>query len=192
MPLPCGITFQSAEPSAFTGLCFVFLLAVLAYRGYQESRPFAVGVAALFFALWVVFSVVLPEERAFELFVFGGVAGELWLTTFVIASFYFPMPDRFRWDFFRIVLLPPACLAFVSTTRLWLGVASDPARMPLGSLFGGREDGAGDLDRLMNDYGWTPDELIHAYLGLAGACAALMLALYVVFALRALLELARE
>jgi hypothetical protein len=189
LPLPCGITFQSTEPSVFTGACFVFLLGLLAYRGYQESRPFAVAVAGLFFALWVVMSIILPAEKALEIFVFGGVAGELWLTTFVVASFYFPMPDRLRWDFFRIVLLPPACLAFVSTTRLWVGVAIGRASMPIGSLFGGREDGAGDLDRLMNNFGWAPQELVYAYLGLACVCAALMLALYVFFTVRALREL---
>jgi hypothetical protein len=186
LPLPCGITFHSEEPSLFTGASFVFLLGVLAYRGYRESRPFAVCVAAVFFALWVVFSIFLSTSRTMEIVLLGGIAGELWISAFVVASFYFPLPDRLRWDFFRMVALPPACVAFVATTRLWLGVAGDYARMPLGSLFGGRDDGSGDLDRLMSEHGWRADGLVHAYLGLAFLCAAVMLALYVFFALRAL------
>jgi hypothetical protein len=189
LPLPCGITFHSESQSAFTGLCFVFLLGVLAYRGYREERPFVVGVAAACFALFLVFSLLLSAERTEELILLGGIAGELWLSALVIASFYFPMPDRLRWDFFRVLLLPIACVAFVATTRLWWGVAAGTSDMPLGSLFGGRDDGAGDLDRLMIDFGWFPEALVHVYLRLALACGAALFGLYAAFAVRAVRRL---
>ncbi|MBK8589169.1 MAG: hypothetical protein IPN77_08550 [Sandaracinaceae bacterium] len=73
------------------------------------------------------------------------------------------MPDRLRWDFFRLVLIFPAFATWVAATRLWFGIAFGRARLPTGTIFGGSHDGGGDLDRLMMEYGWTKAGLTSFY-----------------------------
>ncbi|MBC7173480.1 MAG: hypothetical protein H5U40_13655, partial [Polyangiaceae bacterium] len=185
LPLPCGITFTREEPTFFTGASFVFLLAVLAYAGHREKRPYAVAVAGALFAAWAFFTLVLGAERTREIMLLGGIAGELVLSAFVVASFYFRAPDRLRWDFFRIVALPLATVSFVGTTRLWLEIAGGRAGMPMGSLFGSHGDGSGDLDRLIAEFDWTESGLVRFYLAIAAATGLAMFTLYGVFGLRA-------
>ncbi len=186
LPLPCGITFTREDPSFFTGASFVFLLGVLAVAGHRERRPFAVVVAAGLFAAFLVVTFGLSADRWREIMLLGGIAGEIVLGAFAVASFYFPMPDRLRWDFFRIVVMPLGALSLVASARLWIAIARGEEGMPLGSLFGAHGDGTGDLDRLMAEFDWTRDALVGLYLTLAALACAALLALYGVFGLRTL------
>ena len=53
------------------------------------------------------------------------------------------------------------------------------ASMPTGSIFGGSHDEGGDLNRLMNEYGWAAEELTRFYTSLAFLTGMLILAVYV-------------
>ena len=179
LPLPCGVTFWEEEQSLFVGFGMVFLLGVLAVHSYRERRPFGVALAALFLLLLGFFSLGISNDRSFEWTILGGVAGEFWVSALLIVSFYFRMPDRLRWDFFRLVLIFPAFATWVAATRLWFGIAFGSARLPTGTIFGGSHDGGGDLDRLMTEYGWTKEGLTSFYTALAVLTGALIVAVYV-------------
>jgi hypothetical protein len=179
LPLPCGVTFWEEEQSLFVGLGMVFLLGVLGVHSYRERRPFGIALAALFLLLLGFFSLGISNDRSFEWTILGGVAGEFWVSTLMIVSFYFRMPDRLRWDFFRMVLILPAFATWVAATRLWVGIAFGRAQLPTGTIFGGSHDGGGDLNRLMTEYGWTKEGLTSFYTGLGVLTGALIVAVYV-------------
>ncbi|MFO0694130.1 MAG: hypothetical protein U0230_11280 [Polyangiales bacterium] len=189
LPLPCGFTSWKEDPSLFTGLCFLFLVGVLVYRGYVEARPFAIAVGITLAVLQGLFSLVLPDDTAKMIILLDGIGGEFWLTTFVMVAFYFPVPDRFRWDFFRFLLLVPAAGAWTASVRLWIDVARGRTPMPMGSLFGAAGDGSGDLERLVNDYDFTQAALTKLYVALAALTGVVLASVYAYFALRAILEL---
>jgi hypothetical protein len=122
----------------------------------------------------------------------GGIAGEFILPCVVLVAFFFPLPDRLRWDFFRFVLLLPAAGTWVASTRLWLDVSRGLRPLPMGSILGVTGDGSGDLDRLISEHGFSPASITHLYLSLAGLTATVLLLAYGWFALRGLVALRRN
>jgi hypothetical protein len=182
LPLPFGFTFWSEQPSRFTGLCMLFLIGVLFVRSLQERRPFALACAFALLVSFVILSGFVSEERSRMFILCAGLAGELVLTSLVMIAFYFPLPDRMRWDFFRFVALLPAAGSWVSAVSLWRGVARGSRSMPFGSLLG---DGTGDLERLMYEYALSERELVSLYGKLALSTVVLVVTTYAVFALRA-------
>lgn len=192
LPLPCGFTSWKEDPSLFTGLCFLFLVGVLVHRGYVEARPFAMAVGITLAVLQGLFSLVLSDDTAKMIILLDGIGGEFWLTTFVMVAFYFPVPDRFRWDFFRFLLLVPAAGAWTASVHLWIDVARGKTPMPMGSLFGTAGDGSGDLERLVNEYDFTPAALTKLYVALAVLTGVVLASVYAYFALRALVELQKR
>lgn len=182
LPLPFGFTFWSEEPSRFTGLCMVFLIGVLFVRSLREGRRFAVVFALALFVAFVIMSGFVSVERSRFFILCGGLAGELVLTALVMVAFYFPFPDRMRWDFFRFVALVPAAGSWISAVSLWRGVARGTRSLPFGSLLG---DGTGDLERLMYEYAFSEHEIISFYGKLSLSTVVLIVTTYAVFALRA-------
>lgn len=186
LPLPFGFTFWREERSTFTGLCVLFLLTLMFVRADRERRSFGVLVSGLLIVAWVFLTFVVSSERSLVWIIAGGVAGEFVLTALVMAAFFFPLPDRLRWDFFRFLFLPPAVLAWVCSTRLWIDVARGAAALPLGSILGTPGDLSGDLDRLIGLYGFTPAGIARGYLLVCLGSSALWFACYAFFALQAL------
>ncbi|MCA9535472.1 MAG: zf-TFIIB domain-containing protein [Myxococcales bacterium] len=178
LPLPCGVTFWEEEKSLFVGFGMVFLLTVLMVYAYRERRPFGVGLGAVFMLGLACMSLLVDNDRSFEWTILGGVAGEFWVSALMIVSFFFRMPDRLRWDFFRMLLIFPAFATWMSASRLWFGVAFGSARMPTGTIFGGSHDGAGDLNRLIHDYGWSEAGLTSFYTSLSILTGALIVGVY--------------
>ncbi|HEX5656443.1 MAG TPA: hypothetical protein VFX59_04575 [Polyangiales bacterium] len=182
LPLPFGFTFWTEEPSRFTGACMLFLIGVLFVRSLREHRRFAVLFACGLLLAFVILSGFVSVERSRMFLLFAGLAGELVLTSLVMIAFYFPFPDRMRWDFLRFVALLPAAGSWVSAVSMWRGVARGARTLPMGSLLG---DGTGDLDRLMYEYAFSQGEIISFYGKLALSTVVLVVMTYAVFALRA-------
>jgi hypothetical protein len=188
LPLPFGFTFWSLERSLFTGSCVAFLLALFAWRAVHEQRRFGILLAACASLAFVGLSLLVSVERSHMLTLLGGQAGELVLTTLAIVGFYFRLPDKLRWDFFRFVVLGPAMGTWVSALALWLGVWRGTRALPMGSLLG--SEGSGDLDRLIAEHGLTPAQLRTGYGELSLWTVGLVLLVYGSFATRAALRLA--
>lgn len=182
LPLPFGFTFTSESPSRFTGLCMLFLIGVFLLRAWRERRAFAIGVALATLLAFVILSGFVSEDRSRMFILCAGLAGELVLAALAMIAFYFPLPDRLRWDFFRFVVLLPAAGSWVSAVSLWRGVARGTRALPMGSLLG---DGNGDLERLMYEYAMTHNEIGSFYGKLAVSTVVLVSTTYLVFALRA-------
>ncbi|HEY6880552.1 MAG TPA: hypothetical protein VI299_21155, partial [Polyangiales bacterium] len=100
----------------------------------------------------------------------------------VLLAFYFPLPDRLRWDFFRFVALVPAAFSWFASVSLWRGVSRGTRSLPMGSLLG---DGTGDLERLIAEYGFSEASIVALYGRLALSTVVIVTVTYALFALRA-------
>jgi hypothetical protein len=183
LPLPFGFTFWKEERSLFTGSCVVFLLALLLVYAVREKRPFGVLLGGFLSAAFVALALVLSVDASRELILLGGLSGELVLTSLAMVAFYFRLPDRLRWDFFRFLLLLPASGCWLAALRLWFGVWRGTRALPMGSIIG--TDGSGDLDRLIAEYGHDERSIAAGYGELSLWTVGLVLLVYTVFALRA-------
>jgi hypothetical protein len=189
LPLPFGFTFWRIEQSVGVGVCMLFLLGVLGYYGLREGRKFAVGLSGGLLIAWAVLTLWVKPETSLMLMLLGGIAGEFILSSTVLVAFFFPLPDRLRWDFFRFVVLWPAAGTWVASTELWLEVSRGKRPMPMGSILGTTGDGSGDLDRLIAQHDFSAASLTHLYLSIAGVTASILALSYGWFALRGLSRL---
>lgn len=183
LPLPFGFTFWKEEQSLFTGACMLFLIGVLTYRSLRERKPFAIALSLVLLLAFAVLSCWVSAEHSRMLLLLAGLAGELILTSSVLVAFYFPLPDRMRWDFFRFIALVPAAGSWVAAVSLWRSVANGTRMLPMGSLLGG--DGSGDLERLVAEYAFSEQAITALYGRLALSTIVLVVVTYAVFALRA-------
>ncbi|MDB4990554.1 MAG: hypothetical protein JWN04_5732 [Myxococcaceae bacterium] len=185
LPLPFGFTFWREQQSVFTGCCMAFLLGVLLVRAVRERRPFGAVLASSLLLAFLVLSLLVAADTSRMLILLAGLAGELVLTSLAIVAFYFEMPDRLRWDFFRFIVLFPATGSWLAAVQLWLGVARGKRALPTGSILGTTGDGSGDLDRLLAEYDFSEASITTLYGRLSLLTAAVVVVTYGVFALRA-------
>jgi hypothetical protein len=185
LPLPFGFTFWREESSWFTGLCVLFLIGVLGVTSFREKRYYGVAAAGVLLGFWAYMSLVLDSRESIGWILFGGLLGELVLSTVAIVSFYYRAPDRLRWDFWRYVVLIPAACVFASSFAMWIRIEQGTQALPLGSIIGAPGDGTGDIERMMAGYDWTGAALTTTYRTIGTICLLVIVGHYVFFAFRA-------
>ncbi len=141
----------------------------------------AVALAGLqFYMTWV-----MPEARQdFWYSAFGGVGGEFYLSTLLMASFYVQLPDKFKWGACRYVFFILGAAAFLHIVSFWDKVYHGLDSIPMGSMINGEDDSNGDMNKLMDDYGWTDGRIPDTYQYLGYGCWGFLGVVYAVFVLR--------
>lgn len=174
IPLPF-FTFWYDEQSILMGSLVAGGLGWLMFHTYREKNWFMLSSASVLFLAWLVITFAFAPERTLMWQILAGALGEIVFGGFILVAFHFPLPDRFRWDFWRWVALIPASLSFVHATMLWRTVAADVSQMPWGSAIGSEDDG--DMNRLVQQFHWSANALAEVYLTTAYfALAALAVA----------------
>lgn len=184
LPLPFGWTSISLQEDPFVYFGILFLLSLLFGSGWKERILWPKVLAIVLALLQFYMTWIMPNRTKEMLFVFGGIGGEFYLSTFLIACFYFRFPDRWRWDFWRFVVLGIAASSLWKSFWQWHTIQLGLAQIPWGTLFGGQGDAGGDMNRLNYDFGWSADQIIQTYSWLGNLCALVVLGLYGVFLLR--------
>jgi hypothetical protein len=117
--------------------------------------------------------------------IYHGAGGELLIGTLLIVSFYYRMPDSWRWDFLRLLAIVAGSFVFLSAYLLWWKVAQGIIDIPKGSLLNGKGDAGGDMDRLHFVFGWSKLQLVTSFLRLGNICSAVIAGHYLWFLWRA-------
>ena len=183
LPLPFGWTSVQFERSTIVYLALAFLLVVWLHSAWRERLRWSMGIAgglllSQFYMTWMV------SPFSIELWItFGGIGGEFYLSAFLIAAFYFRMPDRWRWDFWRYPVLVVAASTFWENFVLWHRIRAGEAQIPWGSILG-EGDAGGDMNILAFQYGWGSERIIDTYNRLGEFCLVVMIGIYVAFLLR--------
>ncbi len=183
-PLPFGWTNFGEERSLFVYFGILTLFGLLFWVGQKEGKRWVMGLAIACAVIQFFMTWQLPE-RAFTMWMsFGGVGGEFYLSTLLMVCFYFPFPERWRWDFWRYFVMIIAANAFWRIFWFWQNVQKGTESIPWGTLFGGEGDTGGDMNRLSLDYNWTDQQIIDTYNRLGGVCILVLIGVYVFFLLK--------
>jgi len=167
IPLPF-FTVWYDDQSVFMGLVVASALTWLGYHAYRENNRFALGTAVVLLIIQAIFTLALPAQLTLMWQILSGALGELLFGAFLLVAFHFPLPDRTRWDFWRWVAIVPGALCFTHAMKLWRTVVSDVSQMPWGSAIGSDSDG--DMNRLVQQFGWGANELAEFYLRTGYLC----------------------
>ena len=175
IPLPF-FTFWLEEQSVLMGVIVVGVLGWLMFHTRREKNHFMLGVAAALLATWAIATFLISPTTTLMWQILAGALGEIVFGAFLLVAFHFPLPDRFRWDFWRWAALVPAGLCFVQAVRLWRTVSADVSQMPWGSAIGADSDG--DMNRLVQQFSWSANDLADFYLAVAYACLLVLFVTY--------------
>ena len=175
IPLPF-MTFYLGGRSVWVFALLWLAVAALMYYGWRERRPFVIVLGAVVMALQVTFTFVISEHKLDEYFYLGGQLGEIALSTLALSAFYFKLPDRVRWDFWRWFALLPSAICLLRARNTWAASVGDLKKMPLGAALGSQDDG--DLNRLLREYGWRPQEIADFFSRATYVALAVLLILF--------------
>lgn len=183
-PLPFGWTPVEQEHSNFVYFGLLLLFVILFLAGLKERKVWpmlaAVGLAALqFFMTWR-----LAEARKEFWMVWGGVGGEFALSTLFMTAFWVQLPEKFKWGACRYVFFFIGAAAFLNIWLRWGDVYRGLEEIPFGSMINGEEDAGGDMNRLMDDYGWKKHDIRRSYWLLGRGCWVALGVMWLLFALR--------
>ena len=185
LPLPFGWTPVEDEYSHFVYFGLLLLFGIHFVAGWKERKVWAMILAVAFAAAQYYQTWQLSAYRQeFWWGGFGGVGGEFYLSTLLMLVFYFQLPEKFKWGACRHVVFFLAAAVFIQTYRLWGDVYHGLEDIPYGSMINGEDDPGGDMNRLVDDYGWTQSMIRRNFRALGNGCVLALLLVYAAFALR--------
>jgi hypothetical protein len=176
LPLPF-FTVWSNDQSLPFGLALGGVLGWFGFHSWREGRRFGLVVAGALLAAQLWLSCFVSARASLMCQILGGGLGEIVLGGLVLVAFHFPLPARLRWDFWRWPALLPGGVCFGHAALTWVAAARDHRRIPWGSAIGDESDG--DMNRLVQGFGWSAPELARFYLGAACVSALVIGAAYV-------------
>lgn len=183
LPLPIGWTSIGSERSAFVYFGVLFLLAVFFAAAWRQRMVGPMVLAVLLAVLQAYMTWRLPEYRQRLWQIFGGVGGQFYLSALLMAGFFFPLPEKFKWGACRYVVFFIAASCFFDVFAQWSRVHRGQEAIPWGSMINGEDDGGGDMNILRDEYRWRDAQIASVYHNLGRACLAALLLVYVAAAL---------
>lgn len=184
-PLPIGWTPVEPGYSPFVYFGILLLFGILFWSGWKELKLWPMITAVALAGLQFYMTWRMPEhEQEFWWSAFGGVGGEFYLSALAMAFFYVQMPEGFRWGMCRYIFFIIGASAFLHIVVYWNDVYHGVQDIPMGSMINGEDDSNGDMNKLMDDFGWTATQIKHNYQYLGYACWIGLGVVYAVFALR--------
>ncbi len=166
----------TAETRGFvTPLVVLGAVGFTAWRAWTKENWLVVALAGVILLLQLVGTLGIKEKTAMMLVVFGGDGLGMILATLLMASFYFGKETNLykgslRWGFVAI-----GAAAFVDMFSLWWSTRSDKGRIPFGEMEG---IGHSDATKLVDDYGWTIDQLVNRHVAVGVLCLLALAAVY--------------
>lgn len=184
-PLPIGWTPVEPVYSPFVYWGLLLLFALLFAAGAKERKVWpmvaALGLAGLqYYMTWKM----PPARQEFWWGAFGGVGGEFYLSTLLMMSFWVQLPEKFKWGACRYVFFFIGATTFLGIWLRWGDIYRGIEEIPFGSMINGEEDAGGDMNRLMDDYGWKKFDIRRNYLLLGYGCWIALGVMWALFALR--------
>ncbi len=177
-PLPFGWTNVGEERSLFVYFGILILFGLLFWTGLRERKRWVIGLAIAltllqFYCTWIM------SIDTYEMWLsFGGIGGEFCLSTLLMVSFYFPLPEKWRWDFWRYPIVLLAANTFWASFWQWHQIKTGEGSIPWGSLFGGEGDAGGDMNQLSLTFDWSDRQIINTYTFLGNGCLLILIGIY--------------
>lgn len=183
-PLPFGWTPIEPDYSPFVYFGLLFLFGVLFAAGLKERKiwPMLAAVALAGAQYFLTWRLSLEQQQFW--WTFCGVGGEFYLSALLMAAFFVQLPEKFRWGACRYIFFLIGATAFLNIYLLWRKVHTGEEEIPFGSLINGEDDGGGDMNNLLDGYGWSKFRIRRTYWLLGNGCLAALGAIWLAFVLR--------
>ena len=184
-PLPFGWTPVEPTYSPFVYFGLLGLFVILGVAGWLERKLWAIGAAVALAGLQFYMTWKMPEFRQeFWWSAFGGVGGEFYLSTLFMIFFWVQLPDKFKWGACRYVFFLIGATAFLNIWLRWGDIYRGREEIPFGSMINGEDDQGGDMNKLMDGFGWKKFAIRRNYWLLGWGCWAALGAMWLLFVLR--------
>jgi hypothetical protein len=150
-------------------------IGFLMFRAWHAGHRALLAAGGTVLLLHAAGTFGIREKTAQMLIVFGGDGLGMVLASLLMASFFFGKDTQLykgglRWGFVAI-----GAAAFVDMFAPWWASRRDSGRIPFGEQDGGRHS---DAVRLVDDFGWTADQLVRRYVALGICCLLALAAIY--------------
>lgn len=176
-----GLTFVGDEFSLFVACAAAAAWFFLARYAWREDRH-GLLLASSSLLLGQAFLSLVADKRTADMWIlYGGSAGELLLSGAIIASFYYRLSERLRWDFWRYPLLLTAACMFLQSSEFWYSVRLDPENEMMGERLSSSRESDADWVKLVSEHGWTSRGIADSYLSLSSAIGIAIAAHYLWF-----------
>ncbi|MBF2056173.1 MAG: J domain-containing protein [Cyanobacterium sp. T60_A2020_053] len=173
-----GATITALEKSNFVYFGILFLIGLTFYNGWKEDKKSTMIVCVIFAIIQFILTWMVGYRGYTILMAWGGIGGEFYLSTLLIIAFYWRLPEKFYWDFWRFGAVIIGAITFCSSFVKWHSIKVGKADIPWGTLWGGRGDSGGDLN-ILNDYGgWSANQIIGTYINLSNLCLLIVVIFY--------------
>jgi hypothetical protein len=184
-PLPFGWTPVEPVHSHFVYGGLLILFGILFAAGWKERKvwPMIAAVVLVGFQFYTTW-VMTDYRKEFWWGAFGGVGGEFYLSTAFMMAFWVQLPEKFKWGGCRYVFFFIGATAFLNIWMQWRDVYRGLEEIPFGTMINGEEDEGGDMNRLMDGYGWTKFNIRRNYMMLGYGCWIALGIMWALFALR--------
>jgi len=183
IPLPVGWTNVELERSLFVYGAVLGLLGLLFWMGKREHKRWPMGLAVGLAMVQFLMTWVNSASTFLVWLSFGGIGGEFCICALLMVSFFFALPNYFRWDFYRYPVVVGAAFTFWHNLWFWRQIDRGREAIPWGTLWGGANDSGGDMQQLLQA-GWSTRQIIDRYNLLGGLCVLAVVGTYLYFALR--------
>jgi len=184
-PLPFGWTPVEPVYSHFVYGGLLLMFGILFGAGWLERKVWAMVAAVVLAGLQFYMTWRMPEHRQeFWWSAFGGVGGEFYLSTLFMMFFWVQLPEKFKWGACRYVFFCIGATAFLNIWLRWGDVYRGLEEIPFGSMINGEGDQGGDMNKLMDGYGWKKFAIRRNYYVLGQGCWVALGFMWAVFALR--------
>ena len=151
------------------------LLGFMVFRAWRAQNYALVALGGALIVVQAVCTLGIREKTAQMVFVFGGDGVGMILAVALMGSFFFGKGSDLyqgglRWGFLAI-----GAAAYVDMFEVWMAARRDTGRIPFGEQEGGL---LSDATRLVDEHGWTGDELVRRFFVLGVACLVAFLAVW--------------
>ncbi|MTF40629.1 J domain-containing protein [Cyanobacterium aponinum] len=171
-------TIVSFEHSLFVYFGILFLLLLTIYSTWKENKKYIIIFLVFLIFLQFILTWTISRSTYGMLLAFAGIGGEFYLSTLFIISFYWNLPQRFYWEFWRYIFLIWGMITFWGSWTRWQKIKVGKSQIPWGTFWSGRGDSGGDLNILRNQHDWGIERIINTYNTLGFICFLVILFVY--------------
>ncbi len=184
-PLPLGWTPVEPVYSPFVYFGLLLMFGLLFAAGAKERKVWPMLAAVLLAGLQYYMTWRMPEHRQeFWYGSFCGVGGEFYLSTLFMMSFWVQLPEKFKWGACRYVFFLIGATAFLNIWLRWGDIYRGVEEIPFGGMVTSEDDPNGDMNKLMDAYGWKKFTIRRTYWLLGWGCWAALGVMWAIFVLR--------
>lgn len=174
-------TIISFDRSLFVYFGILILIGLTFYSAWKEDKKTTMIICIVFAIIQFVLTWQTSYSTYRMLLYFAGIGGEFYLSTLLIIAFYWRLPEKFYWEFWRFFALIIGATTFWGNFTKWHRISKGKADIPWGTFWGGRGDSGGDLNILNNEVGWSANQIINTYNILGFMCFLVIIVTYLYY-----------